>query len=61
MKVEGGLLVVREKLKNEIVATFLDVYDVSGPKFCHFSHLASNMKVIELFKAKMEAFRERKC
>ena len=50
-----------EKLKNGTVATFLDVYDVFGPKFCHFSRLAFKMKVINLFKAKMEAFRERNC
>ena len=37
------------------------MYEVFGPKFCHFSHMASEMKVIQLFKAKMEAFRERKC
>ena len=61
MNVEGVLLVVREKLKNGFVATFPTVYDVFGPKFGHFSHLASKMKVIPLFKAKMEAFRERKC
>ena len=61
MNVEGVLLVVREKTKNGTVATFLDVYDVFGSKFHNFSHLASKMKVIQLFKAKMEAFRERKC
>ena len=27
--------------------------------FCHFSHLSSKMKVHHVFKAKMEAFRER--
>ena len=50
---------VREKSKNENVATFLDVYDVFGSKFCHFSILTRKMKVINLFKAKMEAFRDK--
>ena len=40
------------KSKNENVATFLDVYDVFGSKFCHFSHFTRKMKVIQLFKAK---------
>ena len=48
-----------KKVKNEIVATFLDVYDVFASKFCHFSNLGMYFKVIQLFKAKMEAFRER--
>ena len=50
---------VREKVKNENVATFLDVYDVFGSKFCHFSNLTRKMKVINLFQAKMEAFRDK--
>ena len=59
MNVEGVLLVVRGKTKKRNRCNFLDVYDVFGPKFCHFSHLASKMKVIQLFKAKMEAFRDK--
>ena len=61
MNLEGVLLVVREKTKNETVATFPDVYDVSGPKFCHFLHLSSEIKVNHAFKAKTEAFRELFC
>ena len=49
-----------KKVKNENVATFLDVYDVFGSKFCHFSNLTRKMKVINLFQAKMEAFRDKK-
>ena len=50
---------VREKVKNENVATFLDVYDVFGSKFCHFSNITRKMKVINLFKAKMGTFRDK--
>ena len=50
-----------KKVKNENVATFLDVYDVFGSKFCHFSHFTRKMKVNHAFKAKMEAFREHFC
>ena len=49
-----------KKVKNENVATFLDVYDVFGSKFCHFLNVTRKMKVIQLFKAKMEAFRDKK-
>ena len=48
-----------KKVKNETDATFLDVYDVFASKFRHFSNLGMYFKVIQLFKAKMEAFRER--
>ena len=48
-----------KKVKNETHATFLDVYDVFASKFCHFSNLGMYFKVINLFKAKKEAFRER--
>ena len=48
-----------KKVKNENVATFSYVYDVFASKFCPFSHLSSGMKVIQLFKAKMEAFRDK--
>ena len=48
-----------KKVKNETDATFLDVYGVSASKFRHFSNLGMYFKVIQLFKAKMEAFRER--
>ena len=46
--------------KNETVATFYDVCDVFGSKNDQFSTFAFGLKVIQLFKAKMEAFRERK-
>ena len=49
-----------KKVKNENVATFLDVYDVFVSKSCHFSNTTRKMKVINLFKAKMEAFRDKK-
>ena len=48
-----------KKVKNETDATFLDVYEVFASKFCHFSNAGTYFKVINLFKAKMEAFRER--
>ena len=48
-----------EKVKNETDATFSHVYDVLASEFCPFSHLSSGMKVIQLFKAKMEAFRDK--
>ena len=48
------------KIKNENVATFLDVYDVPASKFCHFSHFTREMKVIQLFKATKEMFRDKK-
>ena len=47
-----------KKVKNENVATFLDVYDVFASKFCHFSNLGMYFKVNHAFKAKKEAFRE---
>ena len=50
---------VGEKVKNETDATFLDVYDVFASKFRHLSNLGMYLKVINLFKAKKEAFRER--
>ena len=56
---EGVLVVVREKFKNETVATFSDVYGVSDPNSGPFLHFASRMKVNWRFKAKKEAFRER--
>ena len=49
-----------KKLKNETVATFYDVYEVFGSENDPFFTFPSRMKVIQLFKAKMEAFRERK-
>ena len=39
MKVEGVLPVVGGKSEKENVATFVDVYDVSGSTCCLFSHL----------------------
>ena len=50
---------VGEKVKNETDATFLHVYDVFASKFRHFSNLGMYFKVIQLFKAKKVAFRER--
>ena len=50
-----------KKLKNKSVATFYDVYDVFYPDFGPFFNFPSGLKVIDLFKAKMEAFRERNC
>ena len=50
-----------EKLKNETVATFYDVYGVFDPNFGHFVNLPSGLKVIDLFKAKKVTFRERNC
>ena len=48
-----------KKVKNENVATFLDVYDVFASKFGHFSHLSTKLKVNHAFKAKKVTFRER--
>ena len=50
-----------ENSKNATVATFYDVYGVFGPDFGHFSHFPSGLKVIQVFKAKKEAFREIFC
>ena len=61
VNLEGVLPVVREKVKNNTVATFYDVYDVFDPNFGSFFNFPSGLKVIQLFKAKMEAFRERNC
>ena len=52
---------VREKSKNENVATFFDVYDVFASKFHHFSNFGMYFKVNHAFKAKTEAFREGFC
>ena len=49
-----------ESSKNETVATFSDVCGVFGSKNDPFFTFAFGLKVINLFKAKMEAFRERK-
>jgi hypothetical protein len=48
-----------KKAKNGTDATFLDVYDVFASEFCHFSNLGTYFKVINLFKAKKEAFRDK--
>ena len=48
-----------KNVKNEIDATFLDVYGVSASKFCHFLKFKTYFKVNHAFKAKKEAFRER--
>ena len=50
---------VRGKVQNESVATFLDVYDVFASKFCHFAHLGMYLKVIQLLKAKKVTFRDK--
>ena len=46
-------------LENGSVATFSDVYGVSYLNFDIFKQFVSRMKVINPFKAKMEAVRER--
>ena len=43
---------VGEKVKNETVATFYDVYDVFDPNSSHFFNLPSGLKVNNAFKAK---------
>ena len=48
-----------KKVKNETEATFSHVYETLASKFCHFSHLSSEMKVNHAFKAKKEAFRDK--
>ena len=58
MNLEGFLLVVREKVKDETDATFSHVYDVFASQNGHFSHLSTKLKVNHAFKAKKEAFRE---
>ena len=60
VNLEGVLPVVREKFKNETVATFYDVCGVFGSKNDQLFTFAFGLKVIQLFKAKMEAFRARK-
>ena len=59
VNLEGVSPVVREKVKNETVATFYDVYDVFGPNFHRSFNFPSGLKVNYLFKAKKVAFRER--
>ena len=61
MNLEGVLPMVRGKVKNETVATFYDVCDVFNPNYGPFFNFPSGLKVIDLFKAKMEVFRERNC
>ena len=61
MNLDLVFAMVGEKVKNETVATFYDVYDVSDPIFGPFSNFPSGLKVIHAFKAKTEAFRERFC
>ena len=56
MNLEGEFTMVGEKLKNETVATFYDVYGVFGPDFGHFSHFPSGLKVIQVLKAKRKCF-----
>ena len=52
MNLEGVLPVVREKVKNETVATFYDVCDVFDLNLGHFLNFPSGSKVIHVFKAK---------
>ena len=52
MHLDLAFAMVGEKVKNDTVATFYDVYDVFGPDFGHIFNLSSGLKVIELFKAK---------
>ena len=60
VNLEGVLPVVREKFKNETVATFYDVCGVFGYKNDQLFTFAFGLKDINLFKGTMEAFRERK-
>jgi len=48
-----------KKVKSETDATFLHVYDVFASKFRHFLKIKTYFEVINLFKAKMEAFRDK--
>ena len=57
---EGVLLVVREKTRKRNRCNFLRRVRSFGSENDPFSFFPSRMKVINLFKAKMEAFRERK-
>ena len=50
------LLVVREKSKNETVATFYDVYGVFGSKMISFSLLRSDWKSFSFLKQKWKRF-----
>ncbi len=59
VNLEGVLLVVREKFKNETVATFSDVCGVPGPKNDQFFIFAFGLKDVQRFKSQKEAFRER--
>jgi len=51
--------VVREKVKIKTLQLFRRVRRFAS-KFYHFPHFTRKMKVIQLFKAKMEAFRDKK-
>ena len=57
MNLDHVLLVAREKSKNETDAIFLDMYNVFVSKFCQISNSGTYFKVINIFKAKMEALR----
>ena len=59
VNLEGFLLVARDKSKKWKRCNFLDLYDVSASKFCHFSNLGMYFKVIQRFKAKKVTLRER--
>ena len=61
VNIEGKFPMVGGNLKNGTVATFYYVCGVFGPDFGSFSHFPSGLKVIQVFKAKMEAFRESFC
>ena len=56
VNLEGVLPVVRERFKNETVATFYDVCGVSGSKNDQFSIFAFGLKVINLLKQKWKRF-----
>ena len=60
VNLDSVLPVVREKLRNENVATFYDVCGVFGSEIDSFSTFPSRMEVINIFKAKKVTFRERK-
>ncbi len=59
VNLEGVLPVVRGNFKNETVAAFFDVCGGFGPKNDQFVTFAFGLKVIQRFKAKMEAFRDK--
>ena len=56
VNLEGVLPVVREKLKNETVATFYDVYEVFGSENNPFSLFRPEWKLFSFLKQKWKRF-----